>query len=340
MTQPTTTYSGSARAWNEFAARQQGFTHCHRYEWRGIIERTFGHECLYRVVHGPSGIEAVLPLVRVKSAIFGHYLMSMPFLNYGGPLGSTDGVRALVNDAVARADRDGAKLLELRSAVALPTELAVSHRKVTVVLPLSDSADATFAGFTSKLRSQIRRPKKEGVTVRFGASEVEPFFAVFSRHMRDLGTPTLPLSFFRAVADAFGEDAWFACAYLRGKPVAAGCGFVFNGEFELNWASSLRDFNREAPNMLVYWSLMERAIAAGLRRFNFGRCTPGSGTHRFKLQWGGVEEPLWWYGASRGTAATTPSPDAGAFSWGPRVWRNLPLPIATAIGPSIVRFIP
>jgi FemAB-related protein (PEP-CTERM system-associated) len=245
-----------------------------------------------------------------------------------------------VDDAVADANRSGAKLLELRSAVPLPIELDVSHRKVPVVLPLAASADDTFRKFSSKLRSQVRRPQKEGVTVQFGPDQADPFFAVFSRHMRDLGTPTLPRAFFRAIAETFPDDAWFACAYLRGQPVAAGCGFVFGDELELTWASSLREFNREAPNMLLYWSLMERAIAAGLKRFNFGRCTPGSGTHKFKLQWGGEEAPLWWYGASREAHAATPSPTDGAFSWGPRLWRNLPLPIATAIGPSIVRFIP
>ena len=74
--------------------------------------------------------------------------------------------------------------------------------------------------------------------------------------------------------------------------------------------------------------------------FNFGRCTPGEGTHQFKKQWGSRDEPLWWYQwASTGTAAT-PSPDDGAYAMGPRVWKHLPVPLATALGPSIVRGIP
>jgi dTDP-4-amino-4,6-dideoxygalactose transaminase len=38
--------------------------------------------------------------------------------------------------------------------------------------------------------------------------------------------------------------------------------------------------------MLLYWSLIREAIARGTRAFNFGRCTPGAPTHRFKQQWG------------------------------------------------------
>jgi hypothetical protein len=92
--------------------------------------------------------------------------------------------------------------------------------------------------------------------------------------------------------------------------------------------------------MLLYWACMERAIAEGVATFNFGRCTPGSGTHRFKAQWGGRDVPLWWYGLSRNAGATTPSPDDGAYSWGPRVWSKLPVAVTTMLGPRIVRYIP
>jgi len=92
--------------------------------------------------------------------------------------------------------------------------------------------------------------------------------------------------------------------------------------------------------MLLYWACMERAIEQGVERFNFGRCSPGSGTHRFKMQWGGREETLWWYGLAESATVTTPSPTDGAYSWGPRLWRRLPTSVATTLGPSIVRYIP
>lgn len=109
----------------------------------------------------------------------------------------------------------------------------------------------------------------------------------------------------------------------------------------MTWASALSEFNRTSANMGLYRAFMERGIAEGCARFNFGRCTPRSGTHRYKLQWGGRDEPLWWYQHTTGGGpAATPSPDQGAFSWGPRIWKRLPLSLANAIGPHIVRFIP
>ena len=327
--------------WDGLVRRSVGWTHFHLWGWRDVIERTYGHECVYLEARGADGaIAGVLPLVHVRSALFGRYLVSMPFVNYGGPLGSRDAVAALTTAAVTEARTRGAKLLELRCRVEQPVELPVSHRKITVLLDLpAGDPEELFRRLPAKLRSQVRRPQKEGVEVRFGLDQVAPFYGVFARHMRDLGTPVQSHRLFDAIAAVF-PDTVFACAYLGGKPVAAGCGFRWGDEFEITWASALREYNTIAPNMLLYWRTVERCMAQGVRVFNFGRCTPDSGTHRFKRQWGGRDEPLWWYQWSARGAAATPSPDDGAYSWGPRIWRRLPLEITKRLGPLVVRGIP
>jgi FemAB-related protein (PEP-CTERM system-associated) len=278
--------------------------------------------------------------VRVRSPIFGHFLVSMPFVNYGGPLGSDAAVRALGAHATERARRDGARLLELRSRIPLPLDLPVSHRKITVLLDMPDGSEALWKALPAKVRSQVRRPMKEGVEVRFGPDQVDPFYDVFSRHMRDLGTPAQPKALFQAIAEAFPDDAWFGCAWHEGTPVACGAGFRWHDEFEMTWASALSAWNRIAPNMLLYWAFMEHAAGAGCTVFNFGRCTPGGGTHRFKRQWGARDEQLHWYQSASAGDAATPSPDQGAWAWGPKLWKRLPLPLATALGGRIVRYIP
>lgn len=333
-------YRGSGADWDAFVRAQAEWTHFHLHGWRGVMQRVLGHASPYLVARQPDGeLAGVLPLVRVKSLLFGHYLVSQPFVNYGGPLGSAEAIGALAQAAVERAKRTGTDLLELRSRIELPIDLRVSHRKITVVLDLPPDPERAFKGFDAKLRSQVRRPIKEGVTVRFGRDQVTPFFRVFARHMRDLGTPAQPEALFAALAEEFPGEMWVGCAYLKEEPIAAGIGFRWGSEFEMTWASSLLAHSRISPNMLLYWSFMERCVAEGVTVFNFGRTTPGSGTHRFKMQWGSREEALWWYQHGAGLAKT-PSPDDARFAWGPRIWRRLPLPVATAIGPWVVRGIP
>jgi len=330
-------------SWDEFVRSRSGWTHFHLYGWKGVVERVFGHECIYLTQIGSDNtIEGALPLVRVKSMLFGHFLVSMPFVNYGGPIGTPDAVANLADHAARLAADDGADLLELRARHDLCLELPVSHRKITVVLDLpKGDPEPLWKGFKPKLRSQIRRPRKEGVEVRFGTDQIKPFFDVFSRHMRDLGTPTQPISLFESIGDEFQDDVWCACAYLAEKPIAAGLGFRWGNEVEMTWASALREYNRLAPNMLLYWSFMEKAVEESVELFNFGRCSPGAGTHKFKLQWGSREEPLWWYqGYQDDGGSGTPSPDDSKYSWGPRVWKRLPMPVANLFGPRVVRFIP
>jgi len=216
----------------------------------------------------------------------------------------------------------------------------VSSRKITVLRPLPATPEALFASFPSKLRSQIRRPLKDGLTVRFGLDQREAFYDVFARTMRDLGTPVLPRALFERLAVAFPELVVFGVVYRGDRPLAGGCGFVWREEFEMTWAGALHESRALAANMLLYWAFMEHMIARGVRVFNFGRCTPGGGTHHFKRQWGGTDVPLPWRQYASGEVKATPSPDDPALSWGPRLWRRLPLPIANRLGPRLVRFLP
>jgi lipid II:glycine glycyltransferase (peptidoglycan interpeptide bridge formation enzyme) len=210
-----------------------------------------------------------------------------------------------------------------------------------VILDLPDSAEVLWEeGLKAKVRSQIRRPMKEGMEPRFGPGELDGFYSVFSHTMRDVGTPVLPKRFFSAIASELSDQVHFCTVEKDGRAIAAGCGFLWMGEFEITWAGSLREFSRMAPNMLLYWSLMEEAIRWGAQRFNFGRCSPDSGTHRFKRQWGGEDHSLPWAQWSPGSVASTPVPTSKKYELATSLWSRIPVPVANRLGPWISRSLP
>ena len=359
-----------AAGWDHLVETTPGGTYCHLAAWREIMADVLGHECMY--VHArESGedegeVRGILPLVRVRSRLFGHFLVSMPFLNYGGPLGTPPARRALTRWALHAAKGSEADLLELRcrpeggigaeqeseeagEGAEQPPEgvaeahedLVVSGRKVAVVLPLPDDAEVLWKDvLRSKVRSQVRKPMKEGLEARFGADQVDAFYQVFARNMRDLGTPVLPVELFQALPTAFGERVRFCVVYREGEPVAGGCGFRCADEFEITWASALREHSRAAPNMLLYWRMMERALEEGARAFNFGRCTPDTGSHKFKLQWGGHDVPLPWTAWSPDGRTATPNPEEGRYARAIALWQKLPVPVTRILGPPLARRIP
>lgn len=326
--------------WDAVAnASASGATFCHQSGWARVMSDVLGHEPRYLAV-GDDGISAILPLVRVRSRLFGHYLLSMPFLNYGGPAGAPEAQGALVAESLALAAGMGVDLLELRTRERVVEGMAQSKRKLLVLLDLPETPELLWDEvFRSKLRGKIKRPMKEGMETHFGSDQLDAFYDVFSRNMRDLGTPVLPRRFFEAVV-AHIPNAIVGAVHYQGRPVAAGFGFLHLDEFEMTWASSVREFNTMKPNMLLYWDFMRTVIARGGRRFNFGRSTPGSSTHDFKLGWGGSDWPLSWAQWSRAAVSATPSPERPLFRIATATWKRLPLPIANRLGPLLSPDLP
>jgi serine/alanine adding enzyme len=226
-------FEGDDDQWDRWVTASPDSTFCHLAGWRTVMRDALGHEASYLIAEDEDGSwRGVLPLVRVRSRIFGRYLLSMPFLNYGGPLGDELARTALARHAAELARQEGVRLLELRARMPVPGPLARADRKITVLLALPGTVDELWARtYKAKLRSQIRRPVKEGMTATFGADLVEPFYEVFARNMRDLGTPVLPRRFFDGIARHLGEHAEFCVVWSNGRPVADGSGFVWRREF-------------------------------------------------------------------------------------------------------------
>ena len=314
------------------------------YRWIPVIEQSFGHKCFYLVSEDYDGhITGTLPLVHLNSLFFGNFLVSMPYFNYGGVCADDLPARnLLIEEAIRTAKRLGASHIEFRQELPLGNGFPVKTYKVSMRLELPKSERDLWNSFPSKLKSQIRKPQKEGMTVRISRyEELENFYRIFSINMRDLGTPVYPKHFFRNILDHFPENSWI-CTVSSGKtPVASGFLLGFKGNMEIPWASSIREYNRLGPNMLLYWSCLEFACNRGVRVFDFGRSTVGEGTYRFKEQWGAIPHPMFWhYWMAREEPMPEINPRNPKYRFAIEMWKKLPVPITRIIGPAIVRNIP
>ena len=315
----------------------------HRPAWLDVVRSAFGHDTRYLVAESPAGIQGVLPLVLFQSRLFGRFAVSIPFLNYGGVLANTvDAERALLDRAIAETDGVGGTHLELRHTRQMFPNLQAKRHKVAMRLTLAATADEQWQRLDRKLRNQVRKGEKSGLSVRIGGAELlEPFYAVFARNMRDLGTPVYSPRFFRAVLSTFPEHTRVVTVDLGARPVAASIVLWHRDMIEVPWASAIRDFNPLCANVLLYWQMLRFAVDRGFRTFDFGRSTPGEGTFLFKQQWGA--EPLelvWEYWMANGRALPDLSPKNPKFSFAIHAWQRLPVSVATTVGPLIVRNIP
>ena len=326
--------------WDQYATAHPEAAGYHEWAWRSVFTEAFGHQPIYLIARDAGRVTGVLPLVFMNSFLFGRALISLPFLNYGGILADSDGAAdALLGFATDLARDRGCRHVELRHKARRFQSLPCRQHKVTMLLPL---AAGLWERLDKKVRNQIRKAQKSGLVAHAGQAElIDDFYTVFSRNMRDLGTPVYAPGLFEQVLKTFPGRAMLHIVRLNDKPVAAGLTFRTRTTVEIPWASSIRDYNSLCPNHLLYWSVLESAIASGCQQMDFGRSTPDEGTYKFKEQWGAQPVPLHWeYQLLAGDALPNASPTNSKFKLMIAVWKRLPLGLATKVGPHIVRAIP
>ena len=330
--------------WDDFVSSHARRKIYHLSRWNSIITKTFNHSVFYITLHEKDKIVGVLPVTDFKSMLFGHLAVSQPYVNYGGPLLENPlNLPELMHFLDDFRLQNGFKSIELRMDSQLDTNNPCKQHKVTFFLDLPEKDDELFKSFSSKLRSQIRRPTKDEMYHKVGGVELlADFYRVFTENMRDLGTPPLPKAFFERILTAFPDNAHIVVVYSKDGGAAAASFLIhYNNIMEIPWASSIRKFNRSSPNMLLYWESMKLAISKKCKSFDFGRCSPGSGTWRFKKQWGAKEHLLYWY-------YTLPpdeklpeiSPQNGKFETFVKIWQKMPLSFTNTIGPKVIKHIP
>lgn len=316
----------------------------HDYGWMQVIEESFRQRCFYLVCEkSDGGIGGVLPLVHLKSLWFGNLLVSLPYFNYGGVCADDAAIQGkLVDEAIRIAEGLGAGHIEFRQESPLNRGFASKGTKISMRLPLPGGADALWESFPSKLRSQVRKPQKEGLTARISRQEgLDAFYEIFSVNMRDLGTPVYPKRFFRSILDRFPANTWICTVFSGTVPMASGFLVGFKKRLEIPWASSIRKYNPLAPNMLLYWSCLRFACERGFEVFDFGRSTAEESTYRFKEQWGARPRPMnWEYWLRDGGAPPEIHPGNPKYRLAIAAWKKLPLSVSRVLGPRIVRNIP
>jgi len=334
--------SGVHDAWQAFVVGENGFANDLR--WLHALAQGFGHKPYGVIARRAGEVVGVLPLVFVKSALFGKFLVSLPYVNTSGLVSVDDeAAGALIEEAAELADHLDVRYLELRHETeALHTRFTDQRTdKVHMRLALPTTRDELWNQISPKVRNQIRKGEKQDFVVRWGGMEqIDDFYTVFSRNMRDLGTPVFGRRLFAEILQKFSEEAEFCTLSCSSEPVAGALLIHGPGATQVPSASALRSFNSKNANMLMYWHLLCRSIERGQQSFDFGRSSQESNTFRFKKQWGAQPEPAVWQYYLRKGDISDMRPESRKYRYMIKVWQRLPVSITRWIGPAIVRGIP
>lgn len=333
--------------WDEYVSKHTQASPYHRFSWLESVEQAYHHQTIaWLALDENNNLIGVLPAIKITPPFGKAKLSALPFCDLGGVLADSDAIeQLLINHANNFCKSQEIVVFEHRKSGQQDETIDIhALAKVRMLLALPENSEQLFSNFKSKLRSQIRKAEKNGLTSSTGRDQkhLDGFYQVFARNMRDLGSPVHSKEWFEQVIKNYGNNAIIANVYKDEAVIGAGI-VLFNGEkCSIPWASTNSDFNRLAPNMQLYWTLLAYACDNGAKEFDFGRSTPNEGTYKFKKQWGAEPFPLQWQMYKNGqlmTESSKTSSSGNARQLIENIWKKLPVNISIAIGPKIRKYI-
>jgi len=328
-------------AWDEFVGAMPAGTFFHKAGWRQVIEQSFGHRPCYIFAEQDGAIAGVLPLVHMRSLLFGSRLISAPFCVYGGPLACDLGVaEALSEYSVGLMKRVGATFVEFRmrepgfDGWETRSDLYATFRK-----PITSDPEKNLKAIPRKQRAVVRKGIQNGLRSQL-SKDTDRFHRIYAESVRDLGTPVFSRRYFRLLMDRFRDCTEILTVIDGGKPISAVLSFFFREEVLPYYGGGTLRARHRAANDFMYWDLMTRGAERGARLFDFGRSKFGTGSFAFKKNWGFEPQSLHYqYWLEPGYAVPDHNPLNPKYRAMIGAWKRLPLPIANLIGPAIVRGI-
>ncbi len=337
-----------AQSWDDYLLRHPQGTLFHTCRWQRAVKQSFGHP-QYDVVavhsadngQGPEKIVGVLPLTRIKSPLFGHYLVSAAFAEAGGAL--ADDVEtevALVEHAKSLAQELACDYLELKNrrpvAGLLTKDLYYNFSK-----KLLPELEDNLLAIPRKSRAAVRKGIKSGLVAEFGRGQLDVFYEVMEHSYHQLGTPIFPRRFFDSFLQQFGEDAEILVVRTaEGKPVAGVLGFYFRDRIMPYYAGSLAAYRQLCPNDFMYWELLKRGWEKGFRVFDYGRSKADTGSFSFKKHWGFEPTPLaYQYHLVKLDVLPNLSPANPKYARKIRVWQQMPFFMTRILGPPLAKYL-
>lgn len=325
--------------WDEYVLRTPAATFFHRFGWRNVLAQAFGHHAHYLLAEREGRVVGVLPLGEIRSLLFGHSLISTPFCVVGGAVADDDQARdALIEAACQRARELGVNYLELRhNARTQPDWPCKDSQYVTFRKAIVESDDENLKAIPRKQRAVVRQGIEAGLVGRVDET-LDSLWSMYSESVRNLGTPVFSRKYFELLRKEFGADCEIMTVESKGETVSAVMSFYFRDEVLPYYGGGSVAARGAKANDFMYWSVMKRAAARGIRLFDYGRSKVGTGPYSFKKNWGFEPQPLYYeYYLVKAKEMPNVSPTNPKYSLMINVWRRMPLGLSRLLGPPIAR---
>ena len=330
--------------WDLYVKNHSQGSFFHLSGWQQVISKSFNHDCYFLFIELDGNIAGVLPLVEVKSKLFGHALISTPFCVYGGAIADTPAlVRQLEQEACQLAEKLSVDYLELRYQEKQDSALLLKQAHSIFACELAEDNEQILANIKKKQRAVIRHSLKNELSfsLQQGKANFHDFYQLLSTSYRNLGTPIFSKDYFNNLVDVFGENVDIAVIKNKDKQLSSAVmNFYFN-EQVLPYYGGGNDSARGLKSAdYMYYQVMCNARGRGYRWYDFGRSKNDSGPYKYKKNWGMQPKSLYYY-YHQVNADELPnlSPNNPKYKFFIQLWQKLPLKVSQIVGPFLSKFL-
>ncbi len=324
-------------AWDNYVLNHPSGTLFHLTAWKNVIEKTFHHKSIYLIAENRNKICGILPIFEIKSLLFGHFFISIPFAELGGPL--SDDIKTekiLLEKASEITDSGNAQYLELRNRKEIP-DLKTKSLYYNFKKEIFSDNDKNLKAIPRKSRAMVRNAIKKGLVSEIGHHLLPEFYEILAINYHRLGTPIFPKKFFKNFLSEYKKTADILLVKTKeGDLAAAVLFFIYKNRMVPYYAGSDFSFKRLGPNDFMYWELMKFAVEKKCTIFDYGRSKEGTGSFSFKKHWGFKPAPLaYQYHLAKATQLPNLSPANPKYKRKIEMWQKMPHALTKFLGPFI-----
>lgn len=327
---------------NQFFAAEAESMFVEQPSWQNLIAGSFQRS------HVVLGVEESKKLVGVACLFIRESRATTALMSAsGGGLfwKSESGAKKLVSEiekyALAHRLRYTQVYLQNPLPVSLSPQWKTDERFARVVFDLATGEEDIWKNkLRDKTRNQIRKAQKIAFSFEKANSpnNLKIFHHVLNKGTRDLGSPCPSLRFFKKISAQFNSTATFLVARKDEQPAAAALLLHHKGVTAIPWALTLKSYRTTSLNMLLYWNIIQESLLAGSRQLDMGRSMIGSGTYKFKINFGGTAKQLYYYYyLPQSNEMPNIHPENPKFFFARKVWSHLPTSITALLGHEVIK---
>lgn len=324
--------------WNQYVCNHSDGTFFHLAEWENVVNKSFGHDTYYLMATVSNDVVGVLPLVHVKSLLFGNALVSTPFCVYGGILANDDSVRhELVHSAQSIAEETGVDYIEFRNQIEAQPNWPKKDLYVTFRKEIDPDPEVNLKAIPRRQRRMVRQGIKAGL-ISTVDNNVDEFYKIYSTSVRNHGTPVFSKKYFVNLKNKFKDKCEIRIVRKGSTAVSAVMSFYYKNEVLPYYGGGLLDARKYSAFDFMYWDLMKHASENGISIFDYGRSKVGTGSFSFKKNWGFEPIPLeYQYCLLKCKHVPEVNPLNPKYQLFIKAWKRLPLGIANRLGPVLAK---